>query len=266
MSDGFGTSTRVALALAVSLAFSAAPARADDDGRSAFDLRVERLLATGEIAGIEPLPGGTTHPRRVTLRGEGVQLRAIFKTVDEELRVPSRTSRVEMHFTDRHVYDVAAYRLDRLLGIGLVPPAVQRTIGGEAGTLQYWIEDAITMGEAIERGSRPRDERAFLERTSMMNLLDALIFNIDRNPGNILVTPGDDGFHLIDHTRGFREDRALSPLITDWNWSLPGPVRERLESLTRAELERALGGTVSKRQIAAVWARRALVLERLGKR
>nr|NIM64006.1 hypothetical protein [Acidobacteriota bacterium]NIQ87020.1 hypothetical protein [Acidobacteriota bacterium] len=65
-------------------------------------------------------------------------MRAIFKTVDER---PG--SAHDGQALDRHRQEVAAYRLDRFLGLGLVPVTVLREVDGVEGSMQQWVEHAI---------------------------------------------------------------------------------------------------------------------------
>ena len=48
--------------------------------------------------------------------------------------------------------DALIYRLDRLFRIDLVPPTVVREVEGKRGSVQYWIEDATSLGQAIAGG------------------------------------------------------------------------------------------------------------------
>lgn len=258
--------------LTVLLVFAAAVLAADaqvkaempaDDGRSATDRVIEDILAGGDIVQREDIGKGVTHPLRLTLKRGEQQIRAIYKSIDSDYNEVSNSDRLEMTFSDRHIYEVAAYRLDRLLGLGLVPPAVPRTIDGTKGTVQYWIEDSIDLETALTQGNGPRSRAKFLERKAGMLVLDILIFNTDRNHGNVLVTTGDDGLYLIDHSRAFRLDRAIPRFITDWDLAFPPALTAQLQRITRGDLDRIFAGLLSKAQIAAVEKRRVLLVQKL---
>ena len=241
-----------------------ADAERDDAGRTAFDRKVEAALREGDVVAREPIPVGITHPDLLTLRMGDVQIRAIFKTIDAETRGLSRCNVVETHFTDRYAYEAAAYRLDRLFRIDLVPPTILREIDGKRGSVQYWIEDATTIGQAIVDGRATKSVERFRRNKISMNVLDALIHNIDRRPLNILVTFGDDGFFLVDHSRAFRDEKTLPPFLLDWDGELEARVAARLRGATDEEIRAALAGLVTDRQIKAVAARRKLLLRKLA--
>ncbi len=254
-----------ALVIAASFAGPAAWAAADAPahGPTELDRQVEAFLAGATVIDDEAVGKGTTGARRLTLQSGETRARAIFRTVDQESQEAGVYDRLEMTFADRYVFEIAAYRLDRLLGIGLVPPTVARRIGDREGALQFWVEDAVDMNEGFEKGVTPRRRDVFLVRKGAMLVLDTLIYNIDRNFGNILITPGDDRLYLIDHTRAFRLDKALPPYITDWNLQLPPGLAARVAEITRADLDGVFKGLLSRAQVAAVEKRRQLLVRKL---
>lgn len=232
------------------------------------DVELERFLGEAPVVKIEDVGEGITKPQRITLEEDGRTLRAIFKTHDEVSVDPAYTSMAESTFSDRYVYEVAAYRLDRLLGIGLVPVTVLRTIDGVEGAVQFWVEDAISLQQAMDTNVETGDVERFLRRKMAMQVLDSLIYNIDRNPTNILVTPHDDGFHLIDHSRAFRLSKKLPPWGQDWDHPVPEWLAERLIALDEARLTEAFEGLLPKRHVRAALNRRdriVAVLRGLGR-
>ena len=71
--------------------------------------------------------------------------------------------------------------------------------------MQLWIENATTLERAqAEPGAKVGDFDLLVERLTLMYVLDAMIYNVDRNPTNVLVGKEDpDVFHPIDHSRAF---------------------------------------------------------------
>jgi len=249
---------------AASTAPAPQPEERDAQGKTAFDRRVEEALLKGKIVEQEALSDGITHPVRLTLRHGGVELRAVYKNVDEETRGATRSTMIEEHFTDRYVYEVAAYRLDRLLGLGFVPPTVLREVDGKRGSVQYWIEDAVSLGEMITAGRQPRNVERFRVNKISMNVLDALIYNIDRRPVHILIAPADESFYLIDHTRSFRENKDLPPFLVDWDGTLDPALAARLRDLKDGDFRAVLEGLVTEKQIKALLVRRERLLRKLA--
>ncbi len=227
---------------------------------------LEAFLRTAEVVSIEDVGIGITKPQRVTLRQDGRECRAIFKTVDISEVQPGFTNQLESVFTDRYVYETAAYRIDRLLGIGLVPVTVTREIDGRRGSLQLWIEDAVEMQTAAEQNLPIGDYDLLMQRFMLMYILDAVIYNVDRNFTNVLIRPDSDDFFLIDHSRAFRINKKLPDLKEERDIPVPETVARELRSLDVEEMESELGDLLTKRQIRAIDARRKLLVKELNKR
>ncbi|PWB69856.1 MAG: hypothetical protein C3F15_14530 [Holophagae bacterium] len=272
-----GTPAVFALALAAVPAYSAPPAAATDEATAApwacrelggmsCERELEEFLQTADLVAIEDIGDGITHPRRVTLRKDGREARAIFKTIDIESINIAYTNRFEPGFSDRYAYEVAAYRVDRLLGIGLVPVTVVREINGEIGSLQLWIDGATDMQDAVDRDLPVGDTELLLQRLMLMYVLDAMIYNIDRNYHNILVRPERDDLFLIDHSRSFRTTRKLPSLTEERPIPVPASVARSLRELDLEALSSQLDGLLRPQQIRAVDARRRLLVDELDRR
>ncbi|MCP3956711.1 MAG: hypothetical protein GY719_02545 [bacterium] len=262
---------RCALRVGAALQLGASVAsagEADRFGRSVEDLAIEDFLLHAEIVEIVDVGEGITRPKRLTLKRGDEQHRAILKTVDVQIDDTVLTDRVEHDFSDKYTYEAAAYRLDRLLGLGLVPATIIRTVEGEAGSVQLWIEDVRTFEEAVnDETAEVENYDLLVERLGLMYVLDALIFNVDRNFGNILVNLDRDVFHPIDHSRAFRLSHKPPPSTrgsTD-RLAVPDPVRERLEALDFATLDRLLGELMNQKQVRAILKRRDRLIKMLDK-
>jgi hypothetical protein len=105
------------------------------------------------------------------------------------------------HFVS--IFECAAYELSQLLGFYNVPPAVLRKIKRDEGTLQIWIEHAMTEKNRRKDRIAPVDRIRFNKEWQMIDLFDNLVFNDDRNSGNVIIDNAW-GIWMIDHTRAFR--------------------------------------------------------------
>lgn len=227
---------------------------------------LEEFLLTADVVSIEEIGDGITKPRRVTLSKGGRECRAIFKTVDITSTEMHYTNRFEPVFTDKFAYEVAAYRLDRMLAIGLVPVTVIREIEGERGSLQYWIENAVKMQDAADADLPIGDIDLLLQRFMLTYVLDAMIYNIDRNFTNILVRPDSNDFFLIDHSRAFRTRKKLPSLKEERDIPVPKAVALGLQEINLPTLQSELDDLLSKQQIKAIDKRRQLLIRELGHR
>ncbi len=256
------TVTGAFLALVATATATPPPAHA---GRSPVDLSIEEHLRDGEVISEEALGAGVTRSQRLTIRHGGLVRRAVFKTVNLEADQPAHGLRWELRFRDSYRFEVAAYRLDRLLGLGMVPVTVVREVGGRTGAVQDWVEGSMTLDEAIRQGVNPRRPELVPGQFMSMYILDALVDNVDRNIGNILVRPERDEVFLIDHSRSFR-CRCKLPTTGVYRRDVPlaPDLAEHLRSLDRGQLERALGDLLTREQVAALLRRQELLLAQLG--
>lgn len=90
-----------------------------------------------------------------------------------------------------------------------------------------------------------------------MYFFDNLLYNIDRNPGNKLVT-SDYRLWLIDHTRAFQ---FKFEILDDSMVRVPRRSWERLVSLTEDDLKHALENYLTPIELGGILKRRdALVV------
>jgi len=217
---------------------------------------VEEFLSEADVVHIEEVGAGVTNPQRVTLERDGETMRAIFKTeATPERSTGSISSRRLTDIADRHVYELAAYRLDRLLGLNMVPPAIERRIGRETGTLQYWVENATSERERRAKEIDPDPLCPLTRDYALLELFDRLIYNTDRTQENILYLP-DWRVVLIDHTRSFRVSSGIPEGVREVGLEQAPELARRLEELDRGTLNRALGKYIDDRQIRALLQRR----------
>ncbi len=226
------------------------------------DDSVLEFLGQAEVLESEVLGEGITRPRRLLLERDGVRARAIFHSVDVEKPTSrSGTHRRLVGFWDSYRNQVAAYRLARHLGLDLVPPAVVREVRGQKGSVALWIENARNERERLEESLDPPDPLRWRRVFTDMRVFDNLIYNIDRNQGNILV---DSTWRLwlVDHTRSFGEitDLPFPEHLGQCSRTLWSALRE----LDRPSLDELLGDLLAGREIAALLGRRDRLVERFS--
>ncbi len=219
------------------------------------------FLRTAEVRSERPLSGGVTFPTKLLLEKDGVLADAIFRDVNEEKSAPTfGGGRNDLYFSDSYIYEPAAYELSRMLGLDNVPPATLRRLHTKNGSVQIWVEHAMTELTRIKDKIKPPDVPRWNRQLQMMNVFDALVYNTDRNRGNILITP-DWKLWMIDHTRAFRRNPFLqnAAAITQCERGLYQKLKTLDESLVRERLKPYL----SSFEMDALLTRRKLILERL---
>lgn len=219
---------------------------------------LEQFLRTAKVTRLREL-SGITAPRRATLQLDGVSHDAVFKTIDREDPGITRddNNNIDINFEDQWRTEIAAYEVDRIIGLGMVPATVERSHSGERGSLQWWVESEMSEYERVERGASPPDDVAFALQGLKMWLFDNLIQNVDRHPGNILITK-DFRIILIDHSRSFRTSERLP--APDYLQGFSRSLLAGLERLEREDLRSRIGRYVTTAQINALLKRRDAIL------
>ncbi|MBN2206243.1 MAG: hypothetical protein JW742_02460 [Candidatus Aminicenantes bacterium] len=227
---------------------------------------IEEFLATADIIGAEDIGEGVTKPIRLTLRKDGRVERGVWKN----------PSGVLFGHWDNWTSEIAAYRMDKLLGLNMVPPTVAREYKGKRGSLQLWATVETSLMKIIEDKIRIPDE--FLERTERAKYLtrafDSLIANEDRTQQNTLYTK-DWRCILIDHSRSFLKGPEYSAqLLYGKNAKkrpllfrrLPRAFVDRIRALTPEAVRTAVAPYLDEDAIQAVLARKILVLQEIDER
>jgi len=247
---------------------AAAPAAAmrwtDPDGKPLpFRSEDELLdfLRTAEVKSEKHLSTGVNFPTKLLLEKDGIRVDAVFRDVNEEKSAPTfGGGRNDLYFRDSYIFEPPAYELSRLLGLDNVPPATLRRLHTQNGSVQIWVEHAMTELTRIKDKIKPPDELRWNKQLQVMNVFDALIYNTDRNRGNILITP-DWKLWMIDHTRAFRRTPSLQNAAA-LNQCERG-MYQRLKALNEALVRERLKPYLSSFEMDALFTRRKLILERL---
>ena len=228
--------------------------------------RFEQFLRRALVTDSSPIGAGVTKSLKLRLELDGESREAVFKSYDQ----PSDSWRRE----------IAAYQLDRLLGLGMVPPTVKRKHRGRLGGLQLWVE-----GSSVASAEVPHDVDAWRRQVSEMWIFDYLIGNIDRHLENAIMTP-EQHLVLIDNSKAFQ----TYPQVLDSIDSAVGATRasfwmidhdssrtryptfyrqelvDRIRSLTRSDLKTAIGSWVDGPSRRSLLERRDEILQVLARR
>lgn len=232
------------------------------------DAEMERVLREGRVIEVVAIGTGVTEPRRLLLEFEGRTWRAAFKDVEMEPKGITHfgSGLRELNFTDSFRYERAAYLLDRELGMNMVPVTVLRQVRGREGAAIAWIEDAVDERTLDRQALSVAEVVAYARQRKIAALFDALIFNTDRNLGNLIITPADGRMHLIDHSRAFRMSARLPESFEELQIRLPRALYERLAALEEDRLKELLGKHLSLPRIRALLSRRDHIVQRIEER
>jgi hypothetical protein len=151
----------------------------------------EEMLRRAKVTRMEDIGVGVLESQCAYVE-EGLPFaRMCWKTIKKKKRAG---------FWEDYKSEIAAYELDKFLGLGMVPPTVERHLGGTEGSVMLWLEDVNTWD--MHHPVRGPDDRAWARELVREKMFDRLIGNIDRNQGNLLYDQ-DWCLLLIDHSRAF---------------------------------------------------------------
>ena len=227
------------------------------------DAELEDFMRTAPVVSIEKVGTGITNPKRVVQARDGISNDAVFKYDDTHKGLQAKSNYISSRNddSDRYVYDVAAYKLDRMLDWQMVPTAVIAEVEGDEGALSDWVENAINERDRLEQEIPFSGFCKQSEQYRLRFVFDILIHNDDRNLTNILWTKNGFMMMFIDHSLAFRSTEKRPKQYRKVNLEVSDLLRTRLESLNRESLTRELSAYLHPRQIEAILARRDLILK-----
>lgn len=238
----------------------------DSDGKPlpfATEAELLEFLRTADVKSEKHLSTGINFPLKLVLEKNGVRADAVFRDVDEDKgAATSGGGRNSLFFTDSYIYEPAAYELSLMLGLDNVPPATLRKNDNKKGSVQIFIQNAMTELKQIKDNIKAPDDQMWKKQVQMMNVFDALIYNTDRNRGNVLITP-DWKLWMIDHTRAFRRNDTLQD--PDSIKQCERGMYQKLKTLDEKQVRERLKDYLTTFELSALLTRRKLLVERIDK-
>ncbi len=220
-------------------------------------------LRTARVVSRERIARGVAGAEKLVLEYEGTRFHAAFRSVDVTERSPKMRGpqKPTLRYRDAAIFERAAFEISQMLGIGRIPPTVERDIDATTGTLQIWLEATITEFELIKQDKvHPPDDERWFQQRQVMYLLDNLIGNSDRNQGNLLI---DRRWTLwfIDHTRAFRRSSRL--LYPNQLSACDRKLWKALQDLDEGSVQERLGPFLETQEITRLLKRRAKLVRHL---
>jgi hypothetical protein len=217
------------------------------------------FLRTAKVVKMKDIPTGVAHPRKALLEKDGMSVNAKFSSIQEEKAVATMaTGQRELNFRDDAIFDMAAQEVAKMLGMDNLPPVVQRSVGGDKGIMQIWVENTMTEKERLRDKLPPPDARRWNNQLQIMRIFDNLVYNTDRNQGNILVDKNWKVW-LIDHTRAFRQNENL--LNQDGMVDIDRGIWEKLQAMDEQGIKDRLKPFLRRFELDGLIKRRRKIIE-----
>jgi hypothetical protein len=250
------------LLLAVNLA-AAAPPQAANPAAALTDAQKEKFLAEGKIVEAKTIDHGVTLPVRATLTDGTLKHDAQIQRVNKELPPFIRDGQGYPNH-DSYKYNVAAYKLSRLIDLNTVPVTVPRSYLNKPGAFTWWA-DNVMMEEVARRKQNLNapDPEAWDRELENSKVWDELVINIDRNLGNLLITK-DWQLVLIDHTRCFT---AYPKIRNEENLNrVSRKMIAKMKELNKQNVSAAVGDMLTTAEVDALLQRRDKIVAFFEKR
>ncbi len=254
------------LVLPFVVAVAAAVAAQEPASRPAplTDAQKERFLLQAKVVSRRSAPHGLTGTERVTLALNGLEHEAHVQTIEEyDLKAEPIGSEIDLR--DSWRYNVAAYRLDRLLGLGMVPVTVERRDELREASFTWWVDDFLMDEKTrLRKKAASPDPEAWEGQLDAVRVFDQLIENSGRNAAHLLIDE-DWRVWMIEHSRAFKVSGKLkSPKRLGAR--CPRGLLAGLRALDKSTIERSMAGVLDTRQVDAVLARRDAIVRHFDER
>lgn len=213
---------------------------------------IENYLKTTKIISIKKNDlAGRTAPWEVSLYDGKIARRAMFKHLDRHR--PSLLA-------DSYKYEIAAFELDKLLDLNIVPPVVEREIEGINGSLQIFLENCIPESERKIRKIDPPDQKRFNDTLEVINVFENLAQEEECfDQDDILIHVKNWKVYRVDFSMAFS---PISDLISGCKITrCSEKLYKNLLNLNHETVEVTLNPYLNEDEIQALLKRKDIIIE-----
>jgi len=214
---------------------------------------IENYLRTARVISdiIDP-QAGRTEGWIISLDDGKIARRGYFKHMN----------RTRPHFIpDSYKYEIAAYELNKLLNLDIVPPLVEREINGMKGSLQILIEDFMKESERKRRKIEPPDPINFQNTLEEINVFENLVYDECFDADDTFVQKKDWKVWRIDYSEAFApfSDKMPGCKITRCSKKLYQNLMKLEDDVIKAKLTPYL----NEEELNALLNRKKLIIEKI---
>jgi Calcineurin-like phosphoesterase len=207
---------------------------------------IEEYLRSAVAAFVIPGGAGRTDPWKVRMDRGGIVRWAQFKYIDRP-----RPAAIP----DSYRYELAAYAIDKHLGLGFVPPVVERAINDYHGSLQVFVDGAIRESERKRRSVILDDAEAFDEAMADLKVFINLVHDrcdVERDR-DILIQNGTGKVFAVDFSQAF--DPKADPIPGCAILRCSRALWQKLKNWDLDEVDRLVGVYLNGEELRALHAR-----------
>jgi hypothetical protein len=156
--------------------------------------------------------------------------------------------------------EVAAFKLDRHLGLGVVPATVEREVQGQRGVVQArpakWVSQADVQKQSLRAGGWCALEPQF----QLVYAFDGLVGNEGRTLESLLFDATEWYVYATNHAKAFGTGRGFPAYLQSQPPKPGAELRRRLQRLDETTLTTVLGELLDARARKALLGRRDALL------
>lgn len=226
--------------------------------------QMKTFLLNAKVIKEKQTAKGVTAPSRLTMTDGTITHDAGFQTIDEsKAKMEFAAGGTEMNFRDSYKFNLAAYELASMLGLGqMMPVTVERKLDGKTGSLTWWLKVQMDEVDRMKKKITPPYLESWNEQMHRVRVFTQLVFDMDRNLTNLLIGPQWQ-LYMIDFTRAFRLHHQLKnekDLV-----KCDRRLLDSMRKLTQSELEQATSKYLTKSEIKAIMMRRDKIVAHFEK-
>jgi len=223
----------------------------------------EEFLKTAEITGHRDIGVGVTKPIQIFLKKGEKEWSGAWKNPEG----------MQKGFLEGWQYEIAAYQMDKLLGLNMIAPTIEREFNGKRGSLQLWVvykmDDRHRMDKNIPIPEPKVD--SWNKQKYLMRAFDCLIANEDRTQENIVYLD-EWRMILIDHSRSFRSSKKFTSRLVFGKNGIMGPKLfrqlprefvEKIKALNYEMIKETVDPYLKDKEIRAILVRKKLLLDEI---
>ena len=107
------------------------------------DAEIEKFLLAGKVGDTHGTKKGITGAQRASLTTPTLTHDAQIQSIDEYKREFRSVRGVEFDFRDSWAFNIAAYKINRLIGLNMVPVSVERRYRSTPLAFTWWLDDVL---------------------------------------------------------------------------------------------------------------------------
>jgi hypothetical protein len=198
--------------------------------------QIEEALAQGEIVSLDKTDAGSV----ARIKHNGQSISAIFSRRKSRGFYPA----------------VAAYQLDRLLDLDMVPVTVVREVDGRDGSLQFLPMNISNEKERVATGAGGGAHCPISEQWQAMYIFDALIYNEGRTTQQMIYDKVSWQLILGGHDKTFANKKGRPPYLAQIAVVVNQSWKDALATITDDVLQEQFADILDKRRLTALASRR----------